>query len=452
MVINMFKKILIANRGEIALRIIRACKELGIGTVAIYSEADRDSLHVHYADEAFCVGPAPSNRSYLNIPNIISTATIAGVDAIHPGYGFLAENSRFAEICETHHIKFIGPPATAIEKMGDKATAKKSMKDAGVPVVPGSDGVIADVKDAIAMAGEIGYPVIIKASAGGGGRGMRVVYNQDELVNAYQTAQAEADAAFGNPEVYMEKYIEEPKHIEIQLLLDEHGNGIYLGERDCSVQRRHQKVIEESPSPAITPEMRRQIGEAAVRGAKSVGYTNAGTVEFLLDKNGKFYFMEMNTRIQVEHPVTEMVTGTDLIKEQLYVAAGKKLKLEQKDIVIRGHAIECRVNAEDPDKNFMPSPGRISLYHIPGGPGVRVDSAAYQGYLIPPYYDSMIAKLIVWEENRSMAIQRMMRALNEFEIEGVKTTIPFHLQVLNNEYFKKGEVFTNFIQTRIYNS
>lgn len=447
----MFKKILIANRGEIALRIIRACKELGIGTVAIYSEADRDSLHVHYADEAFCVGPAPGNRSYLNIPNIISTATIAEVDAIHPGYGFLAENSRFAEICETHHIKFIGPPVTAIEKMGDKATAKKSMKEAGVPVVPGTDGVLEDVKTALGMAGEIGYPVIIKASAGGGGRGMRVVYNQSELVNAYQTAQSEADAAFGNPEVYMEKYIEEPKHIEVQLLLDEHGNGVYLGERDCSVQRRHQKVIEESPSPAITPEMRRKIGEAALLGAKSVGYSNAGTVEFLLDKNGQFYFMEMNTRIQVEHPVTEMVTGVDLIKEQIYVASGEKLSLQQKNIIINGHAIECRVNAEDPDKNFMPSPGKITRYHIPGGPGVRVDSAAYEGYTIPPYYDSMIAKLIVWEENRAKAINRMIRALEEFEVEGIKTTIPFHLEVLNNSYFRKGEVFTNFIQTRIYN-
>ena len=446
----MFKKILIANRGEIALRIIRACKELGIGTVAIYSEADRDSLHVHYADEAFCVGPAPGNRSYLNIPNIISTATIAEVDAIHPGYGFLAENSRFAEICDTHHIKFIGPPASAIEKMGDKAIAKQSMKEAGVPVIPGSEGILAEVKDAVQMAGEIGYPVIIKASAGGGGRGMRVVYDQEELVNAYQTAQTEADVAFGNPAVYMEKYIEEPKHIEIQLLLDEHGNGVYLGERDCSVQRRHQKVIEESPSPVITPEIRSKIGEAAILGAKSAGYTNAGTVEFLLDKNGKFYFMEMNTRIQVEHPVTEMVTGTDLIKEQIYVAMGERLRLQQKDIIIRGHAIECRINAEDPDKNFMPSPGRITLYHIPGGPGVRVDSAVYQGYTIPPHYDSMIAKLIVWEENRSMAIQRMLRALAEFEIEGVKTTIPFHLMVLNDDYFKRGEVFTNFIQTRIY--
>jgi acetyl-CoA carboxylase biotin carboxylase subunit len=448
----MFKKILIANRGEIALRIIRACKELGIGTVAIYSEADRDSLHVHYADEAFCVGPAPGNRSYLNIPNIISTATIAEVDAIHPGYGFLAENSRFAEICETHHIKFIGPPALAIEKMGDKATAKQSMKEAGVPVIPGSDGVLEDVKAALKMAGEIGYPVIIKASAGGGGRGMRVVHNEDELVNAYQTAQTEADAAFGSPEVYMEKYIEEPKHIEVQLLLDEHGNGVYLGERDCSVQRRHQKVIEESPSPVITPQMRQKIGEAALIGAKSVGYTNAGTVEFLLDKNGNFYFMEMNTRIQVEHPVTEMVTGVDLIKQQIYIAAGEKLVMQQKDVMIRGHAIECRINAEDPEKNFMPSPGRITLYHISGGPGVRVDSSVYQGYTIPPYYDSMIAKLIVWEEDRPKAIQRMIRALQEFEIEGVKTTIPFHLKVLNNEYFKKGEVFTNFIQTRIYKS
>ncbi|HEX3044061.1 MAG TPA: acetyl-CoA carboxylase biotin carboxylase subunit [Bacillota bacterium] len=447
----MFKKILIANRGEIALRIIRACKEMGIGTVAIYSEADRESLHVHYADEAFCVGPAPGNRSYLNIPNIISTATLAQVDAIHPGYGFLAENARFAEICETHHIKFIGPPASAIEKMGDKAMAKKTMKDAGVPVVPGSDGVVTDVKEAMDLAEEIGYPVIIKASAGGGGRGIRVVFSRDELVNAYQTAQSEADAAFGNPEVYMEKFIEEPKHIEIQLVLDEHGNGIYLGERDCSVQRRRQKVIEEAPSPAITPEMRRYIGEAAVKGAKSAGYSNAGTIEFLLDKQGKFYFMEMNTRIQVEHPVTEMVTGTDLIKEQLRVAAGAKLSLKQSDIAVRGHAIECRINAEDSEKNFMPCPGKITLYHIPGGPGIRVDSCAYQGYSIPPFYDSMIAKLIVWDETRAMAISRMARALQEFEIQGIKTTIPFHLKVLSNPYFQSGEVYTNFIETRIFN-
>lgn len=446
----MFNKILVANRGEIALRIIRACKELGIGTVAIYSEADRESLHVHYADEAFCVGPAPGNRSYLNIPNIISAATLAGVDAIHPGYGFLAENARFAEICETHHIKFIGPSAEAIEKMGDKAVAKQTMKDAGVPVVPGSDGPVKDENSALEKAEEIRYPVIIKASAGGGGRGMRVVYNQDELLNAYRTAQTEANSAFGNPEVYMEKYIEEPKHIEIQLLLDEHGNGVYLGERDCSVQRRHQKVIEEAPSPAVTPEMRRKIGEIALKGAKSVGYFNAGTVEFLLDKNGQFYFMEMNTRIQVEHPVTEMVTNIDLIKEQIKVAAGNKLSLVQDQIQVRGHAIECRINAEDPEKNFQPSPGRIQVYHLPGGPGVRVDSCAYQGYTIPPYYDSMIAKLIVWDETRDAAIRRMIRALEEFEIQGVKTTIPFHMEVLNNPYFQRGEVYTNFIQTRIF--
>ncbi|NLW45907.1 MAG: acetyl-CoA carboxylase biotin carboxylase subunit [Firmicutes bacterium] len=448
----MFDKILIANRGEIALRIIRACKEMGIGTVAIYSEADQDSLHVHYADEAFCVGPAPGNRSYLNIPNIISAATIAGVDAIHPGYGFLAENARFAEICETHRIKFIGPQAEAIEKMGDKAVAKQSMKKAGVPVVPGSDGVIRDEEMVVKKAQEIGYPVIIKASAGGGGRGIRVVYNQDELINAFRTAQSEADSAFGNPEVYMEKFIEEPRHIEVQLLLDEHGNGVYFGERDCSIQRRRQKVIEESPSPAISPEMRRKIGEAALKGAKSVGYTNVGTVEFLLDKNGSFYFMEMNTRIQVEHPVTEMVTNIDLIKEQIKSAAGMKLELTQDQVKVRGHAIECRINAEDPVKNFQPSPGRISVYHIPGGPGVRVDSCAYQGYTIPPYYDSMIAKLIVWDESRAAAITRMLRALEEFEIQGVKTTIPFQKEVLKNSYFQRGEVYTNFIQTRIFDA
>jgi acetyl-CoA carboxylase biotin carboxylase subunit len=446
----MFQKILIANRGEIALRIIRACKEMGIGTVAIYSEADRDSLHVHYADEAFCVGPAPGNRSYLNIPNIISTATIAGVDAIHPGYGFLAENARFAEICETHHIKFIGPPAAAIEKMGDKAVAKQTMKDAGVPVVPGSDGIIENETVAMEMAESIGFPVIIKASAGGGGKGMRVVRDSSELLSAYRMAQAEADASFGNSEVYMEKYIEEPRHIEVQLLLDEHGNGVYLGERDCSVQRRHQKVLEESPSPAVSPETRRRIGEAALKGALSVGYTNAGTIEFLLDKNGQFYFMEMNTRIQVEHPVTEMVTGIDLVKEQIRVAAGEPLGVTQEDIRIKGHSIECRVNAEDPDKNFMPSPGRITLYHLPGGPGIRVDSAAYQGYAVPPFYDSMIAKLIVWEEDREAAIARMLRALEEFEIQGVKTTIPFHVKVLNNRYFRSGDFYTNFIQTRIF--
>lgn len=445
----MFKKILIANRGEIALRIIRACKELGIQTVAIYSEADRNSLHAHYADEAFCVGPAPGNRSYLNIPNIISAATLADVDAIHPGYGFLAENARFAEICETHHIKFIGPSAESIEKLGDKVLAKQTMKEVGVPVVPGSEGVIRDEETALKIAAEIGYPVMIKATAGGGGRGIRVVRNQEELLNAFRTAQNEADKAFGNPEVYMEKFIEVHKHIEVQLLLDEYGNGVYLGERDCSVQRRRQKLIEEAPSPAVTPEIRRKIGEAALKGAKAAGYTNVGTIEFLMDEKGDFYFMEMNTRIQVEHTVTEMVTGIDLIKEQIRVAAGEKLNIKQSDVTVRGHAIECRINAEDPDKNFMPCPGKITLYHMPAGPGVRVDSAAYQEYQIPPYYDSMIAKLIVWDQSREAAIARMLRALGEFEIEGIKTTIPFHMQVLNNPYFRKGEVYTNFIQTRL---
>lgn len=446
----MFKKILIANRGEIALRIIRACKEMGIQTVAIYSEADMDSLHTHYADEAFCVGPAPGNRSYLNIPNIISAASIAGVDAIHPGYGFLAENARFAEICETHKIAFIGPSAEAIQKMGDKAVAKKTMIEAGVPVVPGSDGVVADAATALQLATEIGYPVIVKASAGGGGRGMRVVHAAEELENAFLTARTEAEAVFGNADVYIEKYIEEPKHIEMQLLLDNYGNGVYLGERDCSVQRRHQKVLEESPSPAVDPKIREKMGRAALAGAKSVNYTNAGTMEFLLDKDGSFYFMEMNTRIQVEHPVTEVVTGVDLIKEQIRIAAGEQLSFRQSDIVIRGHAIECRINAEDPEKNFVPSPGKVSLYHQPGGPGVRVDSAVYEGYVIPPYYDSMVAKLIVWDVDREAAINRMLRALEEFEIEGVKTTIGFHNLVLNNPYFRKGEVFTNFIQERIF--
>lgn len=446
----MFKKILIANRGEIALRIIRACKEMGIQTVAIYSEADRDSLHAHYADEAFCVGPAPGNRSYLNIPNIISAATLAGVDAIHPGYGFLAENARFAEICETHQIKFIGPRAEAIEKMGDKSVAKRTMKDAGVPVVPGTDGGIADDAAAVAMAIQIGYPVILKASAGGGGRGIREVWSEAELLTQLHTAQSEADLAFGNPEIYMEKLIVEPRHIEVQILMDEHGNGVYLGERDCSVQRRHQKLLEEAPSPAVSPETRKRLGELAVIGAKAAGYTNAGTIEFLLDKSGQFYFMEMNTRIQVEHPVTEMITGTDLIKEQIRIAAGIPLSFTQQDVVFRGHAIECRINAEDPEANFRPSPGKITLYHLPGGPGIRVDSAAYQEYQIPPYYDSMIAKLIVWDESREGAISRMLRALGEFEIEGIKTTIPFHLELLNNPQFQKGEVYTNFLETQFF--
>ncbi|HEX2954309.1 MAG TPA: acetyl-CoA carboxylase biotin carboxylase subunit [Bacillota bacterium] len=446
----MFQKVLVANRGEIALRIIRACKELGIATVAIYSEADRESLHVRYADEAICVGPAPSSRSYLNIPNIISAASLTGVDAIHPGYGFLSENSHFVEICETHGIKFIGPNSSAIERMGEKATAKQTMKEASVPVVPGSDGAVPDEQTAFKVADDIGYPLLIKATAGGGGRGIRAVFEPEELLNAFRTASMEAEANFGNSQVYMERLIEEPRHIEVQILMDEYGNGIYLGERDCSMQRRRQKVLEESPSPAITPEMRKMIGEAAVNGAKSVGYSSAGTIEFLLDKHGNFYFMEMNTRIQVEHPVTEMVTGLDLIKEQIKIAAGQPLTIRQEDVQIKGHAIECRINAEDPSKNFLPSPGQIQFYQAPGGPGIRVDGCAYSGYTIPPFYDSMIAKLIAWGNDREEAIQRMTRALEEFEIFGIHTTIPFHQEVMANPYFRKGEVTTKFIEEHIF--
>lgn len=446
----MFQKVLVANRGEIALRVIRACKELGLATVAIYSEADRESLHVRYADEAICVGPAPSSRSYLNIPNIISAASLTGVDAIHPGYGFLSENAHFVEICETHGIKFIGPNSTAIEQMGEKATAKQTMKAAQVPVIPGSDGAVPDEKTAMEVAEAIGYPVIIKASAGGGGRGIRAVFEPSELVNAFRTASMEAEAAFGNGQIYMEKLIEEPRHIEVQILMDEYGNGVYLGERDCSMQRRRQKVLEESPSPVVTPAMRREIGEAALKGAKSVNYSSAGTVEFLLDKHGKFYFMEMNTRIQVEHPVTEMVTGLDLIKEQIRIAAGEKLTLRQEDVKIQGHAIECRINAEDPSKNFMPSPGHIQFYQPPGGPGIRVDGCAYSGYTIPPFYDSMVAKLIAWGADREEAIARMTRALEEFEIFGIHTTIPFHQEVMANPYFRRGEVTTKFIEEHIF--
>ncbi|HBG16717.1 MAG TPA: acetyl-CoA carboxylase biotin carboxylase subunit [Firmicutes bacterium] len=445
----MFRKILIANRGEIALRVIRACKELGINTVAIYSEADQDSLHVRYADEAVCVGPAAPGKSYLNIINIISTATITGVDAIHPGYGFLAENPRFVEICDTHNIKFIGPTAQAMEKMGDKAQAKRMMKKQGIPVIPGSDGPLTSLEEAMKLAEEIGYPVIIKASAGGGGRGMRVVYSAEDLKKAVQTAQMEAEASFGQPEVYLEKYIEKPRHIEIQLLFDEQGNGIYLGERDCSLQRRHQKILEESPSPSVTPELRKLLGEAALKGARAVGYSNAGTVEFLLDEQDQFYFMEMNTRIQVEHPVTEMVTGIDLVKQQIRIAAGEPLPLRQEEIVFKGHAIECRINAEDPEKKFLPNPGRIDFYHAPGGPGIRIDSSAYSGCVITPYYDSMVSKLIAWGENREEAIARMIRALEEFEITGILSTILFHLEILYNPGFRKGEVNTNFINNLI---
>lgn len=445
----MFKKILIANRGEIALRIIRTCKELDIKTVAVYSEADRDSLHVKFADEAYCIGPAPSNRSYLNKANIISAAEVTGADAIHPGYGFLAENANFAEICESCGIKFIGPSIEALENMGAKAVARETMIKAGVPVVPGTEGIISDHEEALKIAEVIGYPVMVKASAGGGGKGMRIAQSKHDLIKAIQTAQSEAEAAFGNGEVYIEKYVEEPRHVEFQILADNFGNTVYLGERDCSIQRRNQKLLEEAPSSALTPELRQQMGAMAIRAAKAVNYSNAGTVEFLLDKHNNFYFIEMNTRIQVEHPVTEMITGKDLIKEQIRIAAGEPLGYSQDDIVINGWAMECRVNAEDPNKNFMPSPGTITTYHPPGGIGVRIDSAAYQGYAIPPFYDSMIGKVIVWGQNREEAINRMERALNEFIIEGVKTTIPFQLKILENAFFRRGEVYTNFIQRRL---
>ncbi|MFH1826273.1 MAG: acetyl-CoA carboxylase biotin carboxylase subunit [bacterium] len=442
----MFKKILIANRGEIAVRIIRAAKEMGILTVAVYSEADKDSLHVKLADEAFCIGPPPPGKSYLNIPSIISVAEVAGVDAIHPGYGFLAENAKFVEICQASKIKFIGPPIEAMQKMGDKATAKKTMQKAGVPVVPGSDGTIADENEALRVAEKIGFPVIIKATAGGGGRGMRLAWEKDEFIHLMRTARSEAEVAFGNPEVYIEKYIEEPRHIEVQLMADEHGNVIHLGERDCSIQRRHQKLVEEAPSPVIDSRTRRKIGEAAVKAAKAVNYAGAGTVEFLYDKHGKFYFMEMNTRVQVEHPVTEMITRVDIIREQIAVAAGEKLSLRQSDVKFEGHAIECRVNAENHEKNFMPSPGVIKAYLAPGGFGVRVDSHAYPGYKIQPFYDSLVAKLIVIGKTREEAIQRMERALDEYVIDGIHTTIPFHLRVLRNEAFRRGEVNTSFIE------
>ncbi|GIM44555.1 biotin carboxylase 1 [Collibacillus ludicampi] len=442
----MFKKILIANRGEIAVRVIRACKELGIQTVAIYSEADREALHVKLADEAYCVGPTAGKQSYLNIPNIISTAMLTGAEAIHPGYGFLAENSDFADICASCGITFIGPSPEAIEKMGDKSVAKETMRKANVPIVPGTEGLIDDVGEALSVAETIGYPVIIKATAGGGGKGMRVANNPEELEKSIQIAQVEAEANFGNAGVYLEKYVEEPRHVEIQIMADNYGNVVYLGERDCSVQRRHQKLIEEAPSPALTPEKRKQMGEAAVAAARAVGYSGAGTVEFLYDKHGNFYFMEMNTRIQVEHPVTEWVTGFDLIQEQIRVAAGEKLSFTQEDVKLNGWAIECRINAEDPEKNFMPSPGTITSYLPPGGFGVRVDSAAYPGYKVTPFYDSMIAKLIVWGATREEAIARMKRALSEFQIEGIKTTIPFHLKVLEHPAFVSGDVNTKFLE------
>ncbi len=445
----MFKKILIANRGEIALRIIRTCKELGIPTVAVYSEVDRDSLHVVFADEAVCIGPAPSNQSYLKIPNILSAALITGADAIHPGYGFLAENAEFSEICAESNIKFIGPSPDSIRKMGDKAFAKETMKKVGVPVVPGSDSVINDVDEAKKIAAEIGYPVMLKASAGGGGKGMRIVWEESEIEKAFQTAGNEAGAAFSNPALYLEKYIENPHHVEIQVLCDQHGNFFHYGERDCSIQRRHQKLIEESPSPFITEEVRQKMGEAALLGVRSVNYEGAGTVEFLVDKYQNFYFIEMNTRIQVEHPVTEMVRNLDLIKNQILVAAG--LPIADKPREPRGHAIEFRINAEDPEKNFRPSPGKIEYLHFPGGFGVRIDSHVYTDYVIPPNYDSLIAKMIVWGTDRIHAIRRAKRALEEFKIEGIKTTIPFHQKVLENEKFIEGDFDTSFIDKNINN-
>jgi acetyl-CoA carboxylase biotin carboxylase subunit len=445
----MFKKILIANRGEIAVRIIRTCREMGIKTVAVYSEADRDALHVQMADEAVCIGGSTPAKSYLNVPNIISAAEIKGADAIHPGYGFLAENPYFAEICETCGIKFIGPPAGVIEEMGAKARARQLMMKAGVPVIPGSPSLLSDVDEAAELAEKIGYPVIIKASAGGGGRGMRIVQNRDELEKALKMARAEAEAAFGDGGIYLEKYLEEPRHVEFQILADSYGNVIHLGERDCSIQRRHQKVVEESPCPVMTQDLREKMGEAAVLAAKTVNYVGAGTVEFLLDKQKNFYFIEMNTRIQVEHPVTEWVTGIDLIKEQILIAAGEKLSYQQSDVKLQGAAIECRINAEDPDSDFRPCPGTVTKYLPPGGFGVRVDSGIYAGYQIPPYYDSLIAKVITWGKDRQEAIRRMQRALDEFLIDGVTTNISFLQKIMGNAFFQRGETYTNFIQRRL---
>lgn len=443
----MIKKLLIANRGEIAVRIIRACKELGVETVAVHSEADRDALHVQLADEAYCIGPTSSKDSYLNFTNIMSVATTTGCDAIHPGYGFLAENADFAELCRECNITFVGPSPEAITKMGTKDVARETMREAGVPIVPGSKGIIETVEQATALADEMGYPVIIKATAGGGGKGIRVAKNETELVKGIQITQQEAATAFGNPGVYIEKYIEDFRHVEIQVLADSFGNTIHLGERDCTIQRRLQKLVEETPSPALDESVREQMGEAAVKAAQAVQYTGAGTVEFIYDYREKtFYFMEMNTRIQVEHPVTEMVTGIDLIKEQIKVASGEKLAYAQEDVQFSGWAIECRINAENPEKNFMPSPGKINMYLPPGGYGVRVDSAVYPGYSIPPYYDSMIAKLIVHAPTREEAVARMKRALSEFVIEGVATTIPFHLKLLSHEQFVSGEFNTKFLE------
>jgi len=441
----MFRKILVANRGEIALRVIRACSEMGIRTVAVHSTADADSLHVRFADDAICIGGPMPAKSYLNIPSIISAAEITDAEAIHPGYGFLSENAHFAEVCESCKIAFIGPTPDAIRGMGDKIAAKRLMRKIGVPVIPGSEGPVTDDKEAIKIARSIGYPVIIKASGGGGGRGMRVAHTDVSLSNAFLTASAEAEAAFANPEVYIEKYFAEPRHVEIQVLGDKHGQVVSLNERDCTIQRRHQKLLEESPSPVLTPEVRREMGEAAIKVAQAVKYSNAGTIEFLVDRDKKFYFMEMNTRLQVEHGVTEMALGIDLVKEQLLVASGEKMSLPQRPMEFRGHCIECRVNAEDPRNNFAPSPGKIVALNLPGGPGIRVDTHIYSEYSVPPYYDSLLAKVMALGRDREEAIRRMHRALGEFVIEGIKTNIPFMREVVDSESFRGGVYSTKFL-------
>ncbi|HLB53787.1 MAG TPA: acetyl-CoA carboxylase biotin carboxylase subunit [Gemmatimonadales bacterium] len=442
----MFTKVLVANRGEIALRVIRACRELGLQTVAVYSEADRESLHVRFADDDVCIGPAPSRQSYLNIARIIAAAEITGADAIHPGYGFLAENAEFAQICRASNITFIGPLAEQIQAMGDKASARRLASEAGVPTIPGSEGILEDAEAALPVAERLGFPVLIKASAGGGGKGMRIARDADQFSQMFSLAQNEALAAFGNGDVYVEKFLDRPRHVEIQVMGDTRGRVVHLGERDCSIQRRHQKLIEESPSPAVTPELRARMGEAAVRLASAIGYLGAGTVEFLLDPRGCFYFMEMNTRLQVEHPVTEMVTGFDLVKEQIRIAAGEPLSLPPEANGLRGHAIECRVNAEDPARNFQPSPGQITAYHPPGGPGVRVDTHVYAGYTVPPYYDSLIAKVIVHGRDRREALARMGQALDSFILEGVTTTIPFLSRLIRHPEFGAGLVDTGFLE------
>jgi len=442
----MFERVLIANRGEIAVRIIRACRKLGIKTVAVYSQADKDSMHVRLADDAVCIGPAPSKDSYLNISRIVAAAQTTGARAIHPGYGFLAESAHFADVCRECRFVFIGPSAEAIGKMGDKAIARDTMAAAGVPVVPGSDGTLSDPQEAVALARKIGFPVMVKASAGGGGKGMRLAQSEDELLSAVETARNEAQAAFGDGSVYLEKFIGRARHVEIQVLADAHGNVVHLGERDCSMQRRHQKLIEESPSPAVDTELRQQMGEAAVRAAKAADYVNAGTVEFLLAENCEFYFMEMNTRIQVEHPVTEMVTGVDLVEQQLRIASGERLTFSQQDVRLSGHAIECRINAEDPDRGFMPCPGRIEGYYPPSGNGVRTDSHVYGGYKVPHHYDSLLAKLIVHEPTRPEAIRAMLYALDEYMIEGIITTIPFHKRLLAFRMFLEGCAHTKSVE------